>query len=539
MTKKNIYLFVFFLLSMVAFAQQKKVQTSIDTTKNKIGAQFNLLLKTTVDTNSVVVFPNQKMFGPLEVIRTYPTDTLKKDNAYELVKKYGLTQFDSGKYTIPQLKILINKQPFFSDSLKVEVANVPVDTLKQKLYDIKDIVHTPKGIGNWWMYVLIGLAIAAIGFFAYRFIKNNQAKKGEVQLFKTPIEKANTLLQQLENKGLWQKGEIKNYYSELTDIARNYIEEAIKIPAMESTTSELIAGLRMAAVKNNMSLSQETVENLERVLKQADLVKFAKSKPLDYEIADDRKKIEKTIVTLDQSIPEVSEDEALMNELQKQRLIKKQKTKRIVITVGLVAFLLFATTVTFIAIKGFDFVKDNILGHPTKELLEGEWIASEYGNPGISIETPKVLKRIDPTKILSNDGMALFKESQTFSYGTLFESFNITISTITYKAEQQIDLNAVQEGQIKALEQQGMRNILLKPEQFDTKAGISGLKVYGTLVQTDKRNNKDRKMYYEALLFGQANGLQQIVIMHEDGDKYGEAISKRVLNSVELKIVSQ
>jgi hypothetical protein len=45
------------------------------------------------------------------------------------------------------------------------------------------------------------------------------------------------------------KGEVKEYYSELTDIARNYIEEAIEIPAMESTTSELIVALRKCVTK--------------------------------------------------------------------------------------------------------------------------------------------------------------------------------------------------------------------------------------------------------------------------------------------------
>jgi hypothetical protein len=57
------------------------------------------------------------------------------------------------------------------------------------------------------------------------------------------------------------KGEVKEYYSELTDIARNYIEEAIEIPAMESTTSELIVALRAASLKKKMSVSQETIEN--------------------------------------------------------------------------------------------------------------------------------------------------------------------------------------------------------------------------------------------------------------------------------------
>lgn len=115
----------------------------------------------------------------------------------------------------------------------------------------------------------------------------------------------------------------------MTDIARNYIEEAIEIPAMESTTSELIQGLRAASVKKKMTLSQEIIENLERVLKQADLVKFAKSKPLDFEIAEDKKKIEKTILTLDNAIPEAVEDEGdILNEAQRQKLIKEKLRKK-------------------------------------------------------------------------------------------------------------------------------------------------------------------------------------------------------------------
>jgi predicted RNA binding protein with dsRBD fold (UPF0201 family) len=210
------------------------------------------------------------------------------------------------------------------------------------------------------------------------------------------------LLNTLEKKELWQHGEIKEYYSELTNIVRNYIEEAIEIPAMESTTYELIEGLKIASLRKKMKLSQETIENLFVVLKQADLVKFAKSKPLDYEITEDRKKIERAIVTLDKSIPVVVEnndEEMLLNEMQRQEQLKKelqkQKKKRIVITVVSVLFLLFATTTFFIVTKGFDYVVDNVFGNSSKELLEEEWIKSEYGNPSVRIETPRVLKRID------------------------------------------------------------------------------------------------------------------------------------------------
>ncbi len=535
----QIYIALLLVFSFAVFAQQKPVTTSIDKTKNKIGAQFNLTIKATADTNSVVTFPKGKAFGSLEIIRNYTVDTLKKGAQYELVKKYGLTQFDSGKYTIPPLKVVIGKKIVETDPIAVEVANVAVDTIKQKMYDIKDIAPAAAPMNLWWLYlILILFAIAGIGIGAYKLVKKKQQKKNLVEIFKSPLEKATTLLQQLEKKELWQKGEIKNYYSELTDIARAYIEEEIHIPAKESTTSELIAALRMAAVKQNITLSPETVENLEKVLRQADLVKFAKSKPLDFEIAEDRQKIEKTIVTLHDSIPEEVDDTSAFNEMQKQRMLKKQKQRRILISVGIVVFLLVATTLAFVAIKGIGFVKDNILGQPTKELLEGEWIKSEYGNPAISIETPKVLKRMDASK-MPKEAMAIFKESQTFTYGTIFESFNITISTLTYKNETQIDLNKAQEGQLRSLEQQGAKNILLKQEQFDTKEGISGVKVYGTMTMKDNLKNVDTKRYYEALLFGQDNGLQQIVITHEDGDKYAEEIAKRVLESVELKKVTQ
>ena len=542
--KKQLYLLLL-LLSTAVFAQQKQVVTSIDTIKNKIGAEFKLSIKTTVDTSSKVIFPKLKNFGALEVIQSYPIDTVKMDGRYELIKKYGLTQFDSGRYVVPSIKIFINSKPFLTDSLLVEVANVQVDTLKQKMFDIKDIAPADNPIGDWWKYLLIIALIVGIGAFIYWFIKKRQEKKLHEEIYKTPIEKATTLLDTLEKKELWQKGEVKAYYSELTDIARNYIEEAIEIPAMESTTSELIQGLRAASVKKKMTLSQEIIENLERVLKQADLVKFAKSKPLDFEITEDRNKIQKAILTLDNSIPvEIPvEEDMLLNEAQRQKQIqiqlRKQRNKRIVTAVASVVFLLAATTTFFIVTKGFDYVKDNIIGHPTKELLEGEWVKSEYGNPGIIIETPKVLKRVDLTKTLPKNGMALIKEMQSFAYGSVLDRFYVMVSTLKFKAETQIDLAKSMDGALQSLEAQGAQNMIVKQEDFETNEGVKGLKAYGTFSQIDSDNKTTAKMYYEAILFSQEGGLQQILIFHEEGDKYGNEISERVLNAVELKQASK
>ena len=142
--------YILFLLFTTTLFAQKRVETSIDTTKNKIGAQFNLTLRIVVDTTETVTFPSGNNFGRMEVIRNYVVDTVKKDNRYELIKKYGLAQFDSGKYTVPSLKVFINQKPYFSDSLSVEVANVSVDTLQQKMYEIKPIFGAPSASSGIW-----------------------------------------------------------------------------------------------------------------------------------------------------------------------------------------------------------------------------------------------------------------------------------------------------------------------------------------------------------------------------------------------------
>lgn len=525
----------------VVFAQQKPLTTSINVKQNKIGAEFKLSLKAIADTSARVVFPKLKNVGALEVIQSYPVDTVWKDRQYKLVKTYGLTQFDSGSYALPALKILINNKAFYSDSLRVQVANVVVDTLKQKMFDIKPIAQGTSSYRWVWTLLLVLALLAAAGYGVFWWRKRKQNTVEVVEEFKSPIEKATSMLNVLEKKQLWQKGEVKSYYSELTAIARNYIEEAIAIPAMESTTGELIAALQNASKQKKMELTAETIENLERVLKQADLVKFAKSKPLDFEITEDRKKIEKAIVTLDRAIPTIEEDEeeSALNELQRQQQLQQQAAKarkrrnqRIAASVlGLVLLVLGY----FIATKGFTYVKDTLIRKETKLLLEGEWVQSEYGNPAVRLETPEVLVRTDLSKTLPKNGMALIKEMQSFVEGKWGDAFYVMVNTMHYQKETEIDLDKSIDVTIDLLESLGAQNMLVKQEEFQTKQGVSGRKGYGTFVLLNTLTKSSTTYYYEVLLFGQDGGLQQLVLVHEEGDAYANAIAERILNSVELK----
>jgi hypothetical protein len=119
-------------LFITGFLTNAQVTSSIDTTQIRIGEEIIYSIQVETDSTDLVLFPEGQSFNPLEVIELYELDTIKIQDRIRLIKKYGLTQFDSGNYTIPSQSIIINNNPFDTDSVQVEVANVVVDTTKQK-----------------------------------------------------------------------------------------------------------------------------------------------------------------------------------------------------------------------------------------------------------------------------------------------------------------------------------------------------------------------------------------------------------------------
>jgi hypothetical protein len=532
---KNLIVLLFFGLGLMV--QSQKINTSVDSLKVKIGAQINLTLKTKIDTLSHLVFPELLNLGALEVIESQKTDTVLDGKYYILTKKYGLTQFDTGRFVVPPVKLLLNNKPIFSDSLEIRFLPVVVDTLKQKMYDIKEIEAAPT---NWdfWKNILIGFLglsfLGLVGYFIWKYFKKKQGDKVVEIIYKTPLEKATAHLQNLEKRSLIERGEIKEYYSELADIARTYIEEAIKIPAMESTTKELIDTLKKESRNLKLKLNQDSIKNLENVLKQADLVKFAKSKPLDFEIAADKERIASSITKIHQAIPvEVEEDveDPLVKE--KQLLAKKRK-KKITYSIVVVLFLISCTLIYFIATQGFQYTKDKILGHATQELLEGEWVTSDYGNPALHIETPKVLKREDANKVMPKEILAQLKEFNAFGYGSLLDDYYVYV--VTLKTKQEVDINldqAITQG-LNNIIQLGARNIIEKREDFTADGGITGRRVYGTMDILDSISKSSKKSYYELIVFNQQGGQQMIMIIQDEKDHYAEQITTRIIKSIAL-----
>ena len=270
------------------------VKAEIDTTNIRIGEQFNL--KISVDETQNVILPKLQLQG-LEIIDSTKVDTIKNS----LIRKYILTGFDSGAFYIPQQQIFVKNQAYLTDSLLVNVATIAIDTTKVKKFPIKSIKKEPLTFDDFKIYLYILLAaLAIIGFWIYWFVIRKRKEEEEEPTYKAlpPYEEAIYKLNELDEKLLWQNNKVKEYYSELTEIVRGYIERELNVPALENTTDEVLEMLKDFKDSEVILTSQDTIDKLKSLLREADLVKFAKSKPLALEIEEDRKDAEDIIGNL-------------------------------------------------------------------------------------------------------------------------------------------------------------------------------------------------------------------------------------------------
>tara|TARA_B110000046_G_scaffold146996_1_gene154521 strand:- start:1635 stop:2558 length:924 start_codon:yes stop_codon:yes gene_type:complete len=285
-----------FLLLTSALTFSQKVNVNIDTTNIRIGEQF--LFKISINDTANVIFPEKlERLKNLEVIKNIKIDTFKN----KLIKKYLMTGFDSGAYYIPSQQIFIKNRSYLTDSILINVATIAVDTTKQKIFPIKAIQREPLVYDDFKPYIIwVILILLAITGIIYYLIKRKKTLVTEEETIAAlpPFEEALEKLQELDNKLLWQNNEIKKYYSELTEIVRAYIEKELKVPALEITTHELIDILSDFNEAKTIHTSRETIKKLNALLREADLVKFAKSTPLSHEIEEDRRDAEDVLNNL-------------------------------------------------------------------------------------------------------------------------------------------------------------------------------------------------------------------------------------------------
>lgn len=252
-----------------------------------IGKQATLRFKATVNQGDKYHFatPDNPIMQGVEMIGTPKTDTLNiKDGLVNLESRVMITSFDSGSYALPRFHALRIKADGSTDTLwydggNLEVTTIQIDTTSYKPFDVKDQMNYPFTVKEALPWAGIALVVIAVAYLIYRVIKNklnNRDMFGRPVVVDPPHIVALRQLEKIRNEKLWVSNQ-KQFYTDLTDALREYIENRYGIQAMEQTSAEILEDL------SGVNMEPKIYKELAELLNVSDLVKFAKYTALEQE----------------------------------------------------------------------------------------------------------------------------------------------------------------------------------------------------------------------------------------------------------------
>jgi len=260
------------LLCLHSYVQAQSVfQQKLDSTAMLIGDQQHLSLYTDQATLG------DKAFEILDTLTWFQIldkgSWQKKDKVFE--RRILFTVFDSGYFRIPVLfgPGIPDSSGYAGNPLYLYVNN-PSDSLAV-LRPIKDIEQTDNPNRLLYLTVFGSLILIGMLFVLWQFFRADRMKPINFQLMpeKKAWEKSLDALYQLKEQKLWQQNKVKEYYDELNHILRNYLAIGLKLPALESTSSEIIDSI------SNSGLVLDQKDELKKCFIQSDYVKFANTIP--------------------------------------------------------------------------------------------------------------------------------------------------------------------------------------------------------------------------------------------------------------------
>ena len=289
MFMKKLILSIFLFISIISssIAQEVKITSSFDSARIFIGDQIKFTVTVDQPSNLRLTLPVFKdtLCKNIEIISGPRIDSISSQNGrVKIIQKYLITSFDSGRYQVqPVFAETKNEgglKRFYSDYSILKVLRVkiaPADTTA-KIFDIIKPYKARVTIGEVLPWLLIAAITGVLIWTALRFLRKLKKSKTGIETF-IPTDPAHVIafreLESLKNEELWQKGEIKKYYTKLTEILRQYLENRFRVYSLELTTAETLESLVKTGFKKDGSYN-----NLKTVLTGADLVKFAKFNPV-------------------------------------------------------------------------------------------------------------------------------------------------------------------------------------------------------------------------------------------------------------------
>ncbi len=287
MKQRWVYILCLMLMGLFNLkAQDVSIESRLDTNVIMIGAQTKLNVDIQYPTGQDVKYRvhQDSIINAIEVL-DFNIDTLTEQAGKQHFKiTYTITSFDTGYYAIPPQFLTFSGDTIAeSQPLIMAVNTFAIDSTKQAIFDIKAPIEAPWTISEFFeeygSYIIIAILIILLVIILLWYFKKRKKTPEEPKKVIVPKEAAHIIalrdLEKLKAQKLWQNDRVKEYYIELSNILRTYIENRFKIPAMEQTSAEILGSFQ-----NARHLDESQTSMLRHVLNTADMVKFAKAKPL-------------------------------------------------------------------------------------------------------------------------------------------------------------------------------------------------------------------------------------------------------------------
>lgn len=276
---------IFFLnISLLVFLQtfaQVTVDARIDSLQMLVGQQTGITIEVSCDAKATVDMPTfqkgQNLVPGVEVVEMTAADTTKLNdgNRIQVSRKYIVTAWDSSFYYIPPMKVRVNDKDYETKNLAIKVYTVDVDTIHTDQYfGPKDVMNAPFSWDDWkpiiWCSLLFLVLLGLAGYLIHALRTGKPLIRIIRRKRKEPAHKvALGEIERIKTERTWAQEDSKEYYTQLTDTLRTYIQERYGFSAMEMTSGEIIERL-------TQENDEEALNELRELFQTADLVKFAK-----------------------------------------------------------------------------------------------------------------------------------------------------------------------------------------------------------------------------------------------------------------------
>lgn len=278
-------------------AQSVSVSARIDSTRVTMGDRVVLHVEVAKNGHkgAMVNLPKIEQdkvteFGRGIEVREVNTDSADLGNGRTQVNYNIVLQAfepDSLPFVFPPFKYVVDRDTFESNTVMLRVEEVAMPKEMRDSADVNPFINPMEGVSgipgrwydivpDWWYWVVIGLALIALGVVVYLLYKKNGPGLLPRKRVILPYPLAVSRLNELKRRKLAESGNDKEYYTELTDILRQYLEGRFGVQAREMTSTQIIE-----AMQADPRIAAE-VDALVPMFETSDFVKFAKMKaPVD------------------------------------------------------------------------------------------------------------------------------------------------------------------------------------------------------------------------------------------------------------------